>query len=306
MQHRHFLRDVHSADLFEILLVAAIVAVLTVRTLLALTGYPHLGGRHLHIAHVLWGGLLMIVGLIVLFRYWNPSARRLAALVAGIGFGLFIDEVGKFLTQDNNYFYRPAIALIYVVFILMFLLLRTMGRRKAFEPQELSLNDELEKLDTAPGQGTPTWYHRAAAFIKKRYASTVRHSWFTPFLFVVFVLLGTSQLLVASGFLFYRPTPTYLSVLQTVVAAGSTSCILMGLIALTRSRMHAYPWFHRAVRINIFVTQPFLFYSWQLGALVGLGANVAFYSALRYVMRTDKPYGVRAGCRSTEEGASSE
>lgn len=42
--------------------------------------------------------------------------QRLCALIGGIGFGLFIDELGKFITRDNNYFFQPTIGLIYAVF----------------------------------------------------------------------------------------------------------------------------------------------------------------------------------------------
>jgi hypothetical protein len=44
--------------------------------------------------------------------------RRAAAIVGGVGF--FIDELGKFITEDNNYFYNPAAALIYLIFIGLF------------------------------------------------------------------------------------------------------------------------------------------------------------------------------------------
>ncbi|MEO9255493.1 MAG: hypothetical protein ABI305_08140, partial [Tepidiformaceae bacterium] len=55
-------------------------------------------------------------------------------------FGLFIDEIGKFLTSDNNYFFRPAAALIYVIFVVLFLLSRTITRRRGFSQTEYLIN----------------------------------------------------------------------------------------------------------------------------------------------------------------------
>ncbi len=46
----------------------------------------------------------------------------MSALLAGVGVGLFIDEVGKFITQNNNYFYPAAAPIIYAFFLLAVLL----------------------------------------------------------------------------------------------------------------------------------------------------------------------------------------
>jgi hypothetical protein len=48
----------------------------------------------------------------------NRWAIKTSALLSGIGIGLFIDEVGKFITQANDYFFAPALSLIYGFFIL--------------------------------------------------------------------------------------------------------------------------------------------------------------------------------------------
>ncbi len=132
-------RDLSSPYLMELWLVSAVVTILGVRLYLELTGYPQVGGSTLHIAHMLWGALAMVVSfgmlLIMASAVWKPSA----AVVGGFGFGLFIDELGKFITQDNDYFYRPAIALIYAVLVVFFLITRTIDRVDKITPGDRML-----------------------------------------------------------------------------------------------------------------------------------------------------------------------
>ncbi|MHB8089180.1 MAG: hypothetical protein ACYDH2_13115, partial [Anaerolineaceae bacterium] len=97
-------------------------SVAATRLFLELTGYPQLGGGELHIAHVLWGGLLLFVAALISIIFVNDWAATLSALIAGLGVGLFIDEVGKFITSTNDYFYPSAAPIVYVFFLLTVLL----------------------------------------------------------------------------------------------------------------------------------------------------------------------------------------
>jgi len=89
---------------------------------LALTGYPQLGGGELHIAHVLWGGLLLFAAALLPLVLANRWVFTASALLAGVGVGLFIDEVGKFITQRNDYFFPAAAPIVYTFFLLTILL----------------------------------------------------------------------------------------------------------------------------------------------------------------------------------------
>src|SRR5579862_6646628 len=125
-------RPARSFDLHQhltMLFVSAVATVVFTRAFLAATGYPQVGGSKLHIAHVLWGGLLLLAGLLATLAFLSPGVKPLAAVAGGVGFGLFIDEVGKFVTKDVNYFYKPAIAIIYVCFVALFGLIRWLSRR---------------------------------------------------------------------------------------------------------------------------------------------------------------------------------
>ena len=102
------------AERYMLLSVVSFAAtVVVVRLFLQLTGYPQVGSSELHLAHLLWGGLALFIAALLPLILANRWAYTAGALLSGIGVGLFIDEVGKFITQNNDYFYPPAAPIIY-------------------------------------------------------------------------------------------------------------------------------------------------------------------------------------------------
>ncbi len=104
------------------------VTVVVTRLYLALTGYPQIGGGQYHLAHALWGGLLLLVGGLLALLWGNRWMHPLTAVCVGVGSGLFVDEVGKFITAHNDYFTPLAAPIIYVVFLAV-LGVATLARR---------------------------------------------------------------------------------------------------------------------------------------------------------------------------------
>lgn len=143
--------------------VAGVCTVLITRAFLALAGYPQIGGRGLHVAHMLPGGLLMLVAQFLLLSYVGPGVRPAAALVGGVGFGLFIDEIGKFVTADNDYFYQPAAALMYALFALLVLAVRAVHGRRIRDPREYLANAVDQAVDGVAGGLSHRGRVRAAA-----------------------------------------------------------------------------------------------------------------------------------------------
>ena len=129
-------RSVYAPMLLEHFFVSAVVAVLLIRAWLEITGYPQIGGGGLHIAHMLFGGFMMMAAMVIMLAYLGRRARLVAAILGGAGFGTFIDELGKFITSDNDYFFQPSIALIYIIFVLLFLLGERLVRLAGATPQE--------------------------------------------------------------------------------------------------------------------------------------------------------------------------
>ena len=108
------------------------------RMFLEITGYPQIGNSQLHIAHVLWGGLLLFIAALMPLIYVNHWVLDISALLSGLGVGLFIDEVGKFITESNDYFFPAAAPIIYIVFLLV-LLVYTLIRK----PRKPDVRSEL-------------------------------------------------------------------------------------------------------------------------------------------------------------------
>ncbi len=124
------------------------LTIIGVRLFLEATGYPQVGNGTLHIAHVLWGGLLLFVAVIIVLIWDNPSVMRLTAVLGGIGIGLFIDEVGKFITQSNDYFFPAAAPIIYGFFLLTVLVYLLVRRPDKADPRRAMVH-ALEQIQDA-------------------------------------------------------------------------------------------------------------------------------------------------------------
>lgn len=333
---KQLIRDFRAGQYLDLFLVSAVTAILGIRLFLHLAGYPQVGGESLHVAHMLWGGLLMCAALILLLSYLGQRSHQVAAVLGGLGFGTFIDEVGKFVTQDNDYFYRPAVALIYVSFVLVYLATRSIHRRKA-TPEEHLVNalkelenvafDDLDReererallyLDRADAEDPlaravrdllhrtepiptpdphPLRRARDAAVALYRWVGS--RPWFARALVVFFVgqlALKAGQLAVT---LFWpdggaRRVPALPPVRAVVEAFSlvdwaqlasallSAAFVGLGIYHLRASRLRAFRMFQRSILVSIFLTQVFMFYEDQWGALVGLVFNLSVLAALNF------------------------
>ena len=153
------------AGMVDLFLVVAVATVLIIRIYLEVTNYPQLGGNGLHIAHVLWGGLAMVIAIGLLLAFLSGSIKWIAAFAGGIGFGAFIDELGKFVTSDNNYFFRPTAAIVYAIFAVLFLLVRQLRNMRRLTPAEYLVNAIEISKDMATGSLSEANRQRALALL---------------------------------------------------------------------------------------------------------------------------------------------
>jgi hypothetical protein len=302
------------------LFVCAVATVLFTRALLAATGYPQVGSSSLHIAHVLWGGLLLLAALISVLAFLSPGVRPLAAVAGGVGFGLFIDEVGKFVTKNVNYFYRPAIAIIYVSFVLLFGVIRWLARRR-FSAEEATLiaieslqraavgalsNErrarvlrlmtdagasgplaqsvrELLERSAVEAQRSPTLTQQLSTRLARIWNSLTRHRLFRRGVFSVLIVAGAISAAEVGWLL--RNGLAHLSFSQkafTLTTLVADAALLIGALRLRRSLLAALHWYDHAVLIEITVAQVFLFTSEQLAATLNLAALLILWSLIRW------------------------
>jgi hypothetical protein len=215
-------------------------AVLAIRFILRITGYPSLGGARFHIAHMLWGGLLMAVALLLCLSFLGNRTRLSAALIGGIGFGTFIDEIGKFITRDNDYFFQPSIALIYITFVLIYVAFRDLQMRRGISREEYLVNaiNDLEEAiinDLQPVERDRALRYLAAitekdeltsglvALIERASIQPQPHGWLRRIR--EYVVAGYEAVLARSNRFGGLIT---LFVLQLVVNAGTVALIVAG------------------------------------------------------------------------------
>jgi hypothetical protein len=145
---RHPVAREEAAGYLTLLVVAFVVTVTVTRLFLAATGYPRIGGSTFHLAHALWGGLLLVAAVVVQLLWANRWALRLTAGCAGIGVGLFMDEVGKFITTRNDYFFPLAAPIVYLAMVVLgWIAFRARRRRAPTDRERLyEVLDDLQDL----------------------------------------------------------------------------------------------------------------------------------------------------------------
>ena len=288
----HQIRDSEAWDNVELFLVSAVVSILLIRAYLEIAGYPSVSWEDLHIAHILWGGLLMMAALLTLLIWWNPAARRFGAFLAGLGFGTFVDEIGKFLTHDNDYFFKPTAMILYTLFMLLFLAARSLIGNRALSAREERVNGRLREL--FPGGETTIsskidLYFRARGKLISIYRAVALHRWFRTALIAGFIGIGVTGLVVViMEMLGQQDIDPGISVVQMAVYAASLAFIWVGIWFLRTSRLKAYLWFKRSVLINIYITQIFVFYHSQFAGLGWLAVFLLLYFALHFMITRER------------------
>lgn len=320
-----FIKNIDAADYLENFLISAVTSILIIRTFLALTNYPQVGGGTLHISHMLWGGFLMTVSIIGLLVFLNREIKTIAATLGGIGFGIFIDELGKFITNDNNYFFQPTIAIIYVIFIIVYLLYKFLDNPQKITEKEYAVN-ALEMIKEAVLHDfDPEEKRKALDFLKKsdpddpvikvlnetiiqidalplkkmrliiKLRNKIRHYYikliksrrFASFIIIFSIIASIFNIIVVAIKTIPDRSLSHLGILFSSSASGLL--VVLGIYFMTRGkRLAAYEMFKIAVLISIFLTQFFLFFEERLSAITRFAISIVIWSVLQNLIYQEK------------------
>jgi len=322
--NRHiFVRNIDADDLLESFLVSAIASLLAIRFFLRITDYPQIGGKSIHFSHIILGGLLMTMALILLLVFLSKPINKISAVIGGIGFGAFIDELGKFITKDNDYFFQPAVAIIYVIFIFLYLSLRTFRRYTNLSKKEYTVNaleyikeailnnlsdqekemtfellkksgsDDLVVIELkkilhqfdAVSLKRLSLIAKAKQFLNKFYFWLIKRKHFVDAVIVFFIIHAVIVLF--RSLMMFIVDFSKLSFIQwgdLIFSAIPGILAIIGAFTMRQSRLKAYLIFKYAVLVSIFLTQFFAFYEEQFIALIGLFIDVFVFLTLRYMI----------------------
>jgi hypothetical protein len=325
-QRKFAVRSVDVRRNLDVFLVCAVASVLGNRTFLIITGYPQIGNSTLHISHAIWGALMMAIAVIIAIAFLPPFTRTFIAVLGGAGFGWFIDELGKFITQDVNYFFQPTIALIYIVFVIMYLVFRSIQGRP-FGPDEAVLNGleslksaALGRLDETRRQASlallhdtdatgaiaehvtslltnvpalppraPGRFELLAVAWRERYRRFTEQRVFTRVISTILVLIAIAKVLTAFSLAYDH------SVIRGFVEWASVLSsilagvfIVIGACSLHRSRLRAYVWFDRGLLVEILLTQVFIFAQKQLAGILGLTYTIVLWLMVRSAVQAER------------------
>ncbi len=113
---------------------SGIISVLCTRLFLRISGYPTIGRGVWHLSHAIWGGIAMCIGMFMALGFYGRRTKQISAVIFGLGMGMFFDEIGKLVTRDYNYFFKPTGMIIYILFLSLFALYRMLQKKQTKGP----------------------------------------------------------------------------------------------------------------------------------------------------------------------------
>lgn len=276
-----------ASDRILSLLIWGIAALLSMRLWLQIAGKIQITFGVWHIAHILWGGLLMLISILLLVIFDGNKSKKWAMVSAGIGWGLFIDEVGKFLTKDNDYWFQPAIIFIYISFVVIFLLYRALENK-----QEKYRKTKPSVWESIIIQISKSTYNRI--FKKKMViiGLTIYSVYYAADKIIDTIRIVTSNNKIGMVEQFYRGYEILgrgdgtMIVLKIIVDLIVSVMFLIGItLIINKKRGLGIKFYKNGLLISILLASVFRFYFEQFSAVFGLFLDMLVYSWIFYYYR---------------------
>ncbi|MFA5828769.1 MAG: hypothetical protein WC841_05445 [Candidatus Shapirobacteria bacterium] len=274
---KEMIKRKNASELVLTVMIWAMVGLLGTRLYLEIMGYPQIGKGDWHVAHALIGGLVMTAGMMIDLVFYGTRTKKIAAGVFGLGMGWFIDEVGKYLSRDNNYFFQPAIVVIYAFFVILFLIYKYLEKRETrdgvSENKEMGISWEAK------------WWRQVR---KITYHKIFRRKIVINILFLIavgYVVAGAGDAVFLWGtFRNDRDISmfTFKSITDLIIAVVFGIGIYM---VSRKKRRRGINFFRYGLLVNIFLSSIFNLYFEQFSAVIGLGFSVAIYYGLDKMRR---------------------
>jgi len=320
------IRNIEATSYRENFLVSGVVSIFVIRIYLRLAHYPKIGSGEFHIAHLLWGGFFMMLAILILLSFLNEKAAIVSSILGGIGFGAFIDELGKFITSNNNYFFQPTIALIYIIFVLLYLIFRFIPRYRPYTQREYLVNAIEMIKESAINDFDEEEEKKAAEFLEKcnpknpivkalksllqqleveenpppgiftiirrecrKQYYIIAKSGLVINIVIIFLVISTLLTISQIATLaMYRPSLTFSELGQLYSSILSGIFVVIGVFALRFSRFEAYRFFRISVLVTILLTQFFVFMHTNWYGITGFITNIFALFVINYAMARDR------------------
>lgn len=258
----------------------------------------------------------MLISTIIFLAFISEKSRTWASILAGIGFGFFIDELGKFLTSDNNYFYQPTFVLIYAIFILIYFAARLIERYKVIDESEyivnaietyklvytgdfdhkdketlrhilseiksddpviVALRENYKNVSLNKENGNIILRLKKAVF--SYYEMLIEYQKIQSAVIAIFTIAALIGFIDAAWNLATNDEETY----YMISRLAATFCVGVGFIfiKLKKDRIRGYQWLKYSVLISLFISQFFLFYHDQASAFFFFVIYLTLYLIIR-------------------------
>jgi hypothetical protein len=273
-----------ASDSILIVLIWSVFSLLATRLYLNLRGYPQIGSGEWHVSHAAIGGVIMIVGITTMLIFVHSKLKKLSLMMFGIGTGLFIDEIGKYLTRDYNYFFRPAIIFMYIFFVSLFLIYRNLRKY-----EKVKSNGKINAAVLRVSQISYKKVFRRKMVMVGLWAYSIYYA-IDKILDIFRISTSTQKMMMIQKFYqdydLFGKSDVYMIILKMIIDLISAVLLLIGARYFwSKKRLRGIRFFKYGIYSSILLGSIFRFYFEQFGGIMELMVGIIILEMLSQYRR---------------------